>query len=341
MRQLETNILNKAADKLKELTALDFDIKTEVKLPNNRIMDARIRIPKLKVNLYVEVKANVTNQTLGAIVHQINAVAEGEQKIIVTQYVPPQMADKMREFDIQFIDTAGNAYINLPNIFLFIKGNKVTEERIKEKPVRAFQPAGLQLIYALLCNPGLERENYRMMVNAADIAIGTINLVMKDLSKLGYIIDLGNKGRKLVKKKDLLQRWVNLYAELLRPKLLLGRYVNEELDWQNTDIKKLNALWGGETAAAITTNYLKPQIHTIYTNQDLGPILLKLKLKKEVKGNVAVYRKFWGFKDIDEKRNVVHPILVYADLLATGENRNIETAKIIYEREVVRYLGED
>lgn len=35
---------------------------------------------------------------------------------------------------------------------------------------------------------------------------------------------------------------------------------------------------------------------------------------------------------------MVHPILVYADLIATGDPRNIEAAKIIYEAEVVQYI---
>ena len=30
--------------------------------------------------------------------------------------------------------------------------------------------------------------------------------------------------------------------------------------------------------------------------------------------------------------DLVHPILIYADLLATGNERNIETAKMIYDK---------
>ncbi|MBE3112412.1 MAG: hypothetical protein IMZ46_18205 [Acidobacteria bacterium] len=37
----------------------------------------------------------------------------------------------------------------------------------------------------------------------------------------------------------------------------------------------------------------------------------------------------------------VHPLLIYADLVASGSDRNIETAKIIYEQHISRYLRED
>ena len=51
-------------------------------------------------------------------------------------------------------------------------------------------------------------------------------------------------------------------------------------------------------------------------------------------------KKFWNFENNDYP-GLTHPILIYADLLATGDPRNIETAKIIYEKDIVRYLRED
>ena len=211
-----------------------------------------------------------------------------------------------------------------------------------EKPVRAFQPAGLQLIYTLLCNPGLENKPYRLMADKADIANGAVTLVIRDLKKLGYLLDLGKKGRKLIRKEELLQRWINLYAELLKPKLLIGRYNTDNLDWwkQEKVITK-DTLLGGETAAAILTRYLKPQKHTIYTGENHVKLLLQLKLKTAEDGNVELVKKFWNFDDLFDKDNLVNPVLIYADLIATGDKRNLETAKIIYDKEVIRYIGED
>ncbi len=342
MRKTEHEILKKALKQFKNLTGLAAATKLEVKLPGNRIADARIRIPKIKVYLYAEVMLNVTNQTLGAVVHQIKETTVGEQALLITRYITPQLADRLKELDLQFLDTAGNAYINLPNMFLFIKGNKVKEDFAKEKPIRAFQPAGLQLIYALICNPGLENRPYRVMAEKANIANGAVAWVIKDLKKLGYLVDMGKKGRKLIKKKELLQRWVNLYAELLKPKLFIGRYTTEYIDWWK-QVKPLNvdAQFGGETAAAFITKYLKPQNHTIYTREKYGKLLLHLKLKKAPDGNVELFKKFWNFEDPFDKNNLVNPVLIYADLIATGDNRNIDTAKIIYDKEIIRYIGED
>ena len=34
-------------------------------------------------------------------------------------------------------------------------------------------------------------------------------------------------------------------------------------------------------------------------------------------------------------------IIVYADLLATGDARNMETAKILYDKEIAGFIGEN
>jgi hypothetical protein len=39
--------------------------------------------------------------------------------------------------------------------------------------------------------------------------------------------------------------------------------------------------------------------------------------------------------------DLVPPLLIYADLMATGDTRNIETARMIYEKELSKYFREN
>jgi len=344
MENKENEILKRALAQFENLTGHAIKVKTEYRTAKLKYPATVIEIPDLKLTLYAEVKPNITNQNLGVVAYQVKEIIDEKNiiLILVAHYITPQIADKLKAMNIQFLDTAGNAYINVPKILLYIKGNKVLENIDREKPVRAFQPAGLQLIYALLCLPGLENRPYRTMANAADIALGAVTWVIKDLIKLGYLIDMGNRGRRLNKKNELLLRWVNLYAELLRPRLVIGRYRTEKKDWwEYENIPNLKGQYGGETAAAIITKYLKPENHIIYTEENNGKLLHQLRLKIDPKGNIELLRKFWNFNDDWNKRDLVNPILIYADLLATGDERNLETAKMIYDKEIVRYIGED
>ncbi len=109
----------------------------------------------------------------------------------------------LREMDIPFIDTAGNAYINQPPLYIFIKGDKLAEEPRPEQIQRAFRPVGLQALYVLLCNPGIEDKALREIAKAADVALGTVNRVMKELERMGYLVKMGRRGRRLVRKDTI------------------------------------------------------------------------------------------------------------------------------------------
>jgi hypothetical protein len=335
----ERELLQNALEALQKTTGLntrtqygdfDFDVVLYLKLD------------KKEWKFPAEVKKRVTPGTLGTFVQKLHTFVKEKKGILATWHVTPNMADRMKEMGIQFIDTAGNAYINEAPLFIFIKGNKPAEKHPMERATRAFMPKGLQVVYALLCNPDLENQPFRKIANAADAALGTVDWVIKDLKNTGHLIDAGKRGRRLIRKKQLLERWVTMYPEQLRPKLLEGRYRAPETDWwKDEDLTGLAAYWGGEVAAAKLTKYLKPQVTTIYMKERPARLLLKHKLIKDPNGNIELLKAFWNFEHELQFPNLVHPILIYADLLATRDTRNIETAGIIYEKELDRFIRED
>lgn len=299
-----------------------------------------IKLNDVVLHFYVEIKANLTQATIGHI-KQLLKRKDGKN-IIITKYVTPQIADKLKELNIPFIDAAGNTYIREPNLFMFIKGNRT--EILKEKiKTRAFQPTGLQVIYTLLCNPKLEEENYRKIAKVANVALGTVGWVMQDLKKMGFLIDMGRHGRRLIKKEKLLEKWVITYPEQLRPKQLIGRFNAMDPDfWKYKDLP-FEAYWGGEVAAAKLNKYLKPEIVTIYTNEEtaLNEYIIKNRIRKDPSGKIEILKTFWEKEQKKTYPNLVHPLLIYADLQATGDARNIETAEIIYEQELAGFIRED
>jgi hypothetical protein len=207
---------------------------------------------------------------------------------------------------------------------------------------RAFKPAGLRMIYALLCNPGFENKTYREIAAATNVALGTVDWIMKELKELGFLLDMGKQGFKLIQKENLLQRWVTAYPEQLRPKQILGHYRGDQDWWKQARLETLGAQWGGEVAAARLTQYLRPEIITIYTTtQQLNQLLLKNRLRKDPAGDVEVLERFWKLEETGQYEDLVHPLLIYADLIATGNQRNLETAKMIYEQHIVRLIRED
>ncbi len=339
---IENEILQGALEAFKKNIVIPIEIEEEVtgqNLKADRLL--RIMVQGTELRFYVEVKTNITRTGIGMILVQ-RAKFPYQQMLLVTRYVTAQMAEQLKQDDIQFIDTAGNGYINHPPLYIFVKGNK-PPDIFRHPPLkRAFKPAGLRVIYTFLCNPGLENKPYRYIAKLADVALGTVGWIIRDLKEMGYLLDMGKRGYKLIQKEDLWKRWLTDYPEKLRPKLILGHFRGHYNWWQQNTLNPIYAQWGGEVAAAKLTKYLQPQVITIYTTpQQLNPLLIENRLKKDPEGDVEILKRFWAPLEIRQYEDTVHPILIYADLMATGHQRNIETAKMIYEQYLIRYIKED
>jgi len=340
-RKNEQEILRKALETLERTTDLIVEVYPEIE-PEGPDAVIGVTLNDMEWHFAVEVKYTLTPAMIGTVVQHLKRNLE--KGLIVTKYITPQIADTLKELNIPFIDTAGNAYINEPPLFIFIKGNRPIEIHTKKTPTRAFRPTGLQVIFALLRNPKLEGATFREIARVANVALGTVGWVMQGLKQMGYLIDMGKRGRRLIKKEKLLARWVTTYPEQLRPKKTVGRYKAKDHDfWKYADLPYGMAFWGGEVAAAKMDQYLKPEIVTIYAVEQavLNNWFIKHRIKKDPEGKIEILETFWDTEQNTLYQNLVHPILIYADLQATGDPRNIETAEMIYEKELTELVREN
>jgi hypothetical protein len=245
----------------------------------------------------------------------------------------------MKNLRTGFIDTAGNAFLEEPGLFVFITGQKPATQHGGRQIGRPFKPAGMQVIFALLCNPGLEQRPYREIAEAAKVALGTVDGTMRELKHAGFLIVLDGHGRRLAHRKELLTKWVATYPDALRPRQFRGRYTAPDRQWWHGVDRLPNAAqWGGEVAAARLTKYLVPERATVYVEQEPNDLVVRFKLRKDPGGEIEVLQKFWHFQRQAPENTMVPPLLVYADLIATGIDRNIETARQVYEQTLRQHL---
>jgi hypothetical protein len=338
----EIELFNNAKEKLKQNTGFTVEITQNFHTDKNIDAAGIIDTGEGRIPVAIEAKVRVTNAIIGPVAQQFSQTAE--HGLLVADYINPIMAERLKAMDIWFIDTAGNAYINALPIYIQIKGNKPSENQATSKKLnRAFNTTGLKVVFALLCHPDLIKATYRDIAQTAMVALGTVALVFKDLILMGYIVDMGARGRRLKNLKKLLERWLIAYPEQLRPKLETGRYSASEPNWwQIADLYNVQAYWGGEVAADRMTHYLKPQNITLYVMEEgAGKLKTSYRLRKDPTGDIEILKAFWYLEGEVNRTDMVNPILIYADLVASGDPRNIETAQIIYEQELAEHFRED
>jgi hypothetical protein len=111
----------------------------------------RVRHGDHEILYAAKVKRGLRPAILGAVLQQLEHL--GKQGLLVTDYVTPPIADTLRARRVAFLDTAGNAYLDRPPLLVWIKGQRPTGLNAPRQMGRAFQPRGLQVIFALLCRP--------------------------------------------------------------------------------------------------------------------------------------------------------------------------------------------
>lgn len=335
MKNIEKNIITKAVAIFEEQTGLKL---TAILTENN--VDIILRDKEYDLKFNAEIVPLINKEKLGLIRNRI--IHNKNIPLLITTIVTEDAANKLQAMGINYIDTVGNVYMNIPPLLINIKGNRLDNKRIvlDTPPTKfTFWSAGLQIVFALLCNPDLEKNTYREIAQFAKVALGTVSLTFSYLEKLGFLTVDTNGNKKLINKNKLLHIWVTDYPQKLKPKYFYGRFHTDHPDMLDAiDLKYYDALWGGETAAAKLTNYLRPFIHTLYVKEKYGELVLKYRLKKNINGNILLYKKFWNFNDDNTVMDLVPVVLVYTDLMITGDERNIETANLIYEREIARYI---
>jgi hypothetical protein len=305
----------------------------------------RVGRGKEGVGYLVEVKRAVTAGTVGGVVAQLRdrAARTGLPALLITDYVTPPVAEALRDQGQQFADIAGNAYLTGPAHYVYIAGRRPKERRVVAHGGGMLTTNGLKLLFALLCNPALGAAPQRTLAAAANVALGAVPAALKDLQGEGHLVMI-RRERRFRGTKRLLDEWAQGYARRLRPKTLHATYVTERFDaWREWPLDPNEVRWGGEPAAALVTDYLRPGVLTLYCERLPPRLIVEQRLKRENRVGDQRYveerRPFWGALQVDQARaDVVPLVLVYADLLATGDGRCLETAQMLYEAHLARLL---
>jgi len=80
----------------------------------------------------------------------------------------------------QFVDTAGNAYLEGTGWLIWVVGRK-PDPIPHPHPGRTSTPTGLKVLFVLLRDPTLATRPYREIAVAAGVALGAIPAVAADL----------------------------------------------------------------------------------------------------------------------------------------------------------------
>jgi len=357
----ESQIINAALERLKAVHPLRVgNLRREVGGQNGK-WDGELTI-KTKGGAYryiFEVKTHLRPQDI----HHLLIRASADRKrwgkatelVLLADYINPLLASRLKDAGVNFIDTAGNLYLKrAPKLYLYVEGKKPRVSQ-KDKLTRLFQPSGLTLLYGLLVDPESVNNSYRNLASANGVALGTVGWVKRDLKEQGFLEPTGKERFRVIRRKELFDRWVQGYASRLRPKLHIGRYRGLTHNF-DTVVKTFRRYmlergisWcatGGFGADEIVHHYKGNTLTLfvdfwIHDDEDLK----ELKWLPSSEGPITILKSFsprvCQMSDSQHRVPVAHPLLIYAEMLYQSADRDLETAKLIYTKYLEESIAKD
>ncbi len=203
---------------------------------------------------------------------------------------------------------------------------------------KLFKRSGIRLVYALLTDPRLDEDwgndllnvPVRELAGKARMSTGSVSELLSEMKERGFLL-ADERFRRLVNRKLLFDQWLHGYMDY-RFKVKKQCFEAKTVSWwNNRNPDREGFLWGGEPAGAVLTDdFLRPQKLTIYTDKPLYDFVVDGNLHQvPAGGNVEFVEPFLKTEGM---QGCVNPLLVYADLTCSSDDRNTETATRIYDR---------
>ena len=336
------SLLQKCLEHLKALPDIRATLNQEYVLDSGG-SDGLLTIhsPLQSVNYSYAIVPNITGTTAELVIAYLQRFEEkvGQKLLLVSHYLPNPAIDRFLAKNVEFIDTAGNIYLNNPAAYVLIRGKPQPKEKLSSGSKITITT--LELIYILLKSPNLLEATYRELASSAGVALGSVATTLKNLDKLGYLQRKREGGYRITNYIKLLERWEMGYAESLRPKLLLGTFTPasgrkfSEVAPNIVSLAKAEGfLIGGELGAQAATSYLHSQRATLHVLDNHRLIATKLKLKPSPQGEIIFLQQFGTQNACTDLQGefIADPLLIHAELLMENNDRLRETAERLFAK---------
>jgi hypothetical protein len=297
-------------------------------------IDARVTVagPSGEVTFDVQMTSRASAASVALI-----EPATRDRTLIVAPYVQESVGELMRQLGVQFADGAGNAFLRRNGLFIDVRGRRRSDAprpNDQGRPLRAFRNKGLRILFVLLVNPRIRSGSYRDIAYASGASIGTVHWVMKELEGTGFVASDGE--RRLHRQRGLFNRWVSAYTLDLYPRLTLAIFDAQDPKWwakADEDLRAAHAQWSGEVAAQRTYSLLRPGRALVYASSTPSRLAIDHRFRKaDGPGDVEIRQHFWSLHS--DPSDIVAPApLVYADLIASGDPRQLEAAAHLREHD--------
>ncbi|MEO6700109.1 MAG: type IV toxin-antitoxin system AbiEi family antitoxin [Jatrophihabitantaceae bacterium] len=244
--------------------------------------------PVLKLSRGASTASFTLQAGLNVRLSNLNLDSAGRPTFVHTTHVNAKTADAFRRAGVQFLDSAGNTWIQFGDVLIDIRGRISTEPDRTSLARRAagdvFSSGRSQVIMALLAWPDLWRRPQRELAEAAGVSLGQTNKTLALLEQAGR-----GPGRRKRQEVSLLDMWAAALPGGLGQRLYLGSY-HGDITWRPSRDERDPPAVSGKSAVP---ELLRPGSLTLYVRELDPKLAMRQRWRADGEPNVIVRRKFW------------------------------------------------
>jgi hypothetical protein len=224
-------------------------------------------------------------------------------------------------------------------LHIHVEGRTAPSQPTIDKAIRS---AGYQVLFAYLAKPALIDRTLRDVADECAASRQAVSDMKKRLLESEYVVETKSGVRWINRRRDdALSLWLGGYESTVRPSLIWGNYrvadsTPAELEkriestFARVGIDELR--WGGSAAGFRLTGHFRGERTVVHVHATPGDIRNQLRALSDPRGNLILMNAFGTINW--EREATVHPLLVYSEMLAEGNERAREAAREVFERHV-------
>jgi len=264
------------------------------------------------------------------------AAGRREPILLFAPHVGAGLGEALRERGIDYIDLAGNCHIDADGVHMAHVEGRRPRERFAA-PGERQRAAHYGIYFALAARPELASATVREIARHAGAGKSTVDRTLARLEADGILAST-SRGRRIVRRDQLIERWVAGYVEHLRRRWTVSRYRPAEKDPEKLERELARALdgktWGlGGGAGGWRLDHHYRGSNTVVHLATPEPELPRgVRALPAGDGPLVVMVTPMPSAFASPVAEVVHPLLVYGELVASGDDRSLESAARVRQR---------
>lgn len=266
----------------------------------------------------------------------------GDNWVLLAPYIPGPIGSHLAAHNLSYVDAVGNCHLEtkVKGLLVHVEGKRPARDAVGRSGVRL---PSYQLIFAILAQPELLAQPVRQIAAAAGIGKTAVADQLKRLTEQGLIARTPKKSA-ILRRRDLLERWLSAYSEIVRPAWLQGRYRTQESDPEALE-RQIAGAWGSERRWALGGGAAAWRMNQFYRGEqlvlhvDAPPTegLRQLRALPADDGLLTILRTPGTTAYAGLEPHLAHPLLVYTEMITSTDPRMRESAGRVREQ----FLRED